>query len=121
MALVIIAFSLLLAVLSSRRIVKPLRLLSDRISRTPVGTSMPRMETDYADAELHSIAMTFNRFLDELESHVRREQSLLSLASHELRTPIAVMSGALDILESRNQLSSNDQATLARVRRACDE
>ncbi|AEC21234.1 sensor histidine kinase, putative [Pusillimonas sp. T7-7] len=121
MALVIIAFSLLLAVLSSRRIVRPLKLLSDRISRTPVGSSMPRMETDYMDAELHTIAMTFNRFLEELESYVRREQSLLNLASHELRTPIAVMSGALDILESRNQLNPNDQTTLKRIRKACDE
>ncbi len=121
MTLIIIAFSLLLAVLSSRRIVRPLKLLSERISRIPVGPSMPRMETDYVDAELHSIAMTFNRFLDELESYVRREQSLLNLASHELRTPIAVMSGALDVLESRNQLNPNDQATLQRVRSACDE
>lgn len=121
MALVIIAFSLLLAVLSSRRIVRPLTLLSERISRIPVGANMPRMETDYADAELHSIAMTFNRFLDELESYVQREQSLLNLASHELRTPIAVMSGALDILEQRDQLTQNDRATLKRVRRACDE
>lgn len=121
MALIIVAVSLLLAILGSRRIVRPLKLLSDRISRIPVGASMPRMETDYADAELHSIAMTFNRFLEELESYVRREQALLNLASHELRTPIAVMSGALDIVESRNQLSPNDQATLARVRSACDE
>jgi len=121
MTLVIIAFSLLLAVLSSRRIVKPLKLLSERINRTPVGPNMPRMETDYADAELHSIAMTFNRFLDELEFYVRREQSLLSLASHELRTPIAVMSGALDILDLRGQLHENDRATLERVRRACNE
>ncbi|NYT58771.1 HAMP domain-containing histidine kinase [Alcaligenaceae bacterium] len=121
MTLVIVALSLLLAVLSSRRIVRPLKLLSERISGTPVGPSMPRMETDYTDAELHSIAMTFNRFLDELEAYVRREQSLLSLASHELRTPIAVMSGALDILEQRDQLTPNDRATLQRVRRACDE
>lgn len=121
MTLAILAFSLLLAVLSSRRIVRPLRLLAERISRIPVGPSMPRMETDYADAELHSIAITFNRFLDELESYVRREQSLLNLASHELRTPIAVMSGALDILEQRNQLHPNDRATLQRVRRSCDE
>lgn len=121
MTLVIVAFSLLLAVLSSRRIVRPLQLLSERISRTPVGAHMPRMETDYSDAELHSIAMTFNRFLDELESYVRREQSLLSLASHELRTPIAVMSGALDILELRGQLHPNDRATVERARRACDE
>lgn len=121
MALVIVAFSLLLAVLSSRRIVKPLRLLSERISSTPVGPSMPRMTVDYGDAELHSIAHTFNRFLEELEAFVRREQSLLNLASHELRTPIAVMSGALDVIESRGQLSESDRATLARVRKSCDE
>jgi len=121
MTIVIIAFSLLLAALSSRRIVRPLKLLAERISRIPVGPNMPRMETDYADGELHSIAMTFNRFLDELESYVRREQSLLNLASHELRTPLAVMSGALDVLETRDQLHPNDRATLQRVRRACDE
>ncbi len=120
-ALIIIALSFLLALLSSRRIVRPLTLLSERISRIPVGANMPRMETDYVDAELNSIATTFNRFLDELESYVRREQSLLSLASHELRTPIAVMSGALDILEVRDQLNPNDRATLKRVRRSCDE
>jgi len=82
---------------------------------------MPRMESDYSDVELHSIALTFNRFLDELESYVRREQSLLNLASHELRTPIAVMSGALEVIESRDQLSDKDRATLLRVRRSCDE
>ncbi|PLC54292.1 histidine kinase [Pollutimonas nitritireducens] len=121
MASVIVASSLLLAVISSRRIVKPLKLLADRISRIPVGPNMPRMETDYLDAELHSIAVGFNRFLDELESFVRREQSLVNMASHELRTPIAVMSGALDILELRDQLTPNDRTTLKRVRNACDE
>lgn len=121
MSLIIIALSLLLAVLSSRRIVRPLRRLAGQISRIPVGPNMPRMDTDYMDAELHSIVTTFNRFLDELESYVRREQSLLSLASHELRTPIAVMSGALDIVEQRGQLSPNDQATLKRVRESCNE
>ncbi len=121
MAVVILAFSLLLAVFSSRRIVRPLKLLSERISRIPVGPNMPRMESDYGDVELHSIALTFNRFLDELESYVRREQSLLNLASHELRTPIAVMSGALEVIESRDQLSDKDRATLLRVRRSCDE
>lgn len=121
MTVVIMLFSLLLATLSSRRIVKPLSLLSERISQIPVGANMPRMPTDYVDAELHSIATTFNRFLDELESYVQREQSLLNLASHELRTPIAVMSGALEVIESRNQLQANDKTTLKRVRRSCDE
>lgn len=121
MTLVIMAFSLLLAVLSSRRIVKPLKRLASEVSRIPVGRNMPRLEADYVDAELQSIVITFNQFLDELESYVKREQSLLSLASHELRTPIAVMSGALDVLELRDQLNANDRETLGRVRRSCDE
>lgn len=120
-ALLIIGLSLLLATLNSRRIVIPLQRLSDRISDIPVGLSMPRLQLDYKDSELHAIAITFNRFLDELESHVKREQSLLNMASHELRTPIAVISGALDVLENREQLAENDQATLARIRRACTE
>ncbi|MYN12839.1 histidine kinase [Pusillimonas sp. TS35] len=121
MTLVIVALSLLLALLGARRIVMPLRLLAQHISRVPVGANMPRINEDYAEAELHTIATTFNRFLDELESYVKREQSLLGLASHELRTPIAVMSGALDIIEARGQLNANDRTTLARMRRACDE
>ncbi|SHH84644.1 HAMP domain-containing sensor histidine kinase [Pollutimonas bauzanensis] len=119
--LLILGLSLVLAALSSRRIVNPLRRLSDQISDIPVGASMPRIPLDYQDSELHTIALTFNRFLDELESFVKREQSLLNLASHELRTPIAVVSGALDVLEQRRQLNENDQATLARIRRACSE
>lgn len=121
MAIVILAFSLLLATISSRRVVKPLKQLSERISRIPVGRTMPRLQKNYSETELQAIAATFNRFLDELESYVRREQSLLSLASHELRTPIAVMSGALDIVEARGQLRANDATTLKRMRRACDE
>ena len=100
---VIIGFSLLLGVFSSRRIVNPLNRLSDEIQAIPVGSSMPRLHANYRESELAAIAETFNRFLNELESYVRREQSLLNLASHELRTPIAVISGALDVLEQRGQ------------------
>ncbi|GAA4416382.1 two-component sensor histidine kinase [Advenella faeciporci] len=121
MTLLIIGLGLWMATLSSRRIVNPLRQLSEQISEVPVGAQMPRIPVNYTDSELYSIAETFNRFLGELESYVRREQSLLSLASHELRTPVAVMSGALDILEMRGQLKPNDLATVARMRNACTE
>ncbi len=121
MTLLIIGLGLWMATLSSRRIVNPLRQLSEQISEVPVGAQMPRIPVNYTDSELYTIAETFNRFLGELESYVRREQSLLSLASHELRTPVAVMSGALDILEMRGQLKPNDLATVARMRNACTE
>lgn len=109
------------AKLSSRRLVKPLQELSLQIQNTPVGKHMPRLPLDYRDAELFTIAETFNSFLDELEAFVIREQSLLSLASHELRTPIAVISGAVDILQQRGQLGADDQKTIERIKRATKE
>src|SRR5690606_17431487 len=85
------------------------------------GPAMPRLPADWADAELQSIARSFNNFVGQLEAYVRREKSLLSMASHELRTPLAVISGALDVLEERKQLTPADQATLVRIRRSTTE
>lgn len=120
-SLAVLGLSLLLSVLLSRRLTVPLRRLSDDIRAIPVGESMPRLGGDHEDAELKNIADTFNHFLDELESFVRREKTLVSLASHELRTPIAVISGALDVLENRGQLTQGDAATLQRLRGAATE
>jgi len=118
----ILGLSLLAAAWSSRRLIRPLQHLSHTIAQTTPGASMPRIATDNAhDAELHAIAATFNRFLDELEAYVQRERALLGMAGHELRTPIAVVSGALDVMQLRGQLGEQDRATLARARRACND
>ena len=118
---VIMLLAFVLATLSARSVIRPLRRLADQIQHVPVGTNMPGLDTEWRDSELATIAGAFNTFVAELEAYVRREKSLLNLASHELRTPIAVISGALDVLEQRGHLSPADQATLARVRRATHE
>lgn len=110
-----------LSVVGARRVVQPLRELAERIQRLPVGPAIDRLPDHWQDAELQTIAGAFNDFVTELEAYVRREKSLLALASHELRTPIAIITGALDILEQRGGLAAADQATLARIRRAADE
>lgn len=111
--------SLFLARYLSRRIAKPLEQLADSISLTQAGTQMERLETDYEDIELHSISESFNQFLKQIEQFVQREKNLLNMASHELRTPIAVTLGGLDILEKRGNFSDKDRVTLQRMRQAC--
>ncbi|WP_165856195.1 sensor histidine kinase [Marinobacter sp. JSM 1782161] len=107
--------------LSARRLVHPLRKLTQQIQATEPAKTMRRLETEYQDTEFADIAGAFNRFLDALEAFVDREKSFVKLASHELRTPLAVMSGALEIIEKRNALSEADQRTLARIRRAAND
>jgi len=81
-----------------------------RSMRRPIGSLARRMEaldpelpsqrlaTDFALSELHDIAVIANRHLDRVERFIERERSLLDQASHEFRTPIAVIAGAVDVL-----------------------
>ncbi|THF63568.1 HAMP domain-containing histidine kinase [Pseudothauera nasutitermitis] len=120
-ALFALGMVLLLARIGTRRVVGPLENLAREIARVRPGTLYARIQTPYADAELANIADTLNQLLNELDAYVQREKSLVSLASHELRTPVAVISGALDVLEQRDSLGEADRRTVARIRRAADE
>ncbi|MDG5500938.1 HAMP domain-containing sensor histidine kinase [Marinobacter sp. BGYM27] len=110
-----------LARLSTRQLVDPLKRLTHQIQATEPDKSMQRLAIDYKDIEFINIASAFNRFLDALEAFVDREKSFVKLASHELRTPLAVITGALDIIEKRDQLSGADRLTLGRIRRATSD
>ncbi|KAA8980350.1 HAMP domain-containing sensor histidine kinase [Halospina sp. K52047b] len=119
--LVMVAVGFLLSRLSARHLVNPLRNLTAEIQATEPAKAMRRLNTHYSDREFADIANAFNRFLDAIEHYVEREKSFVKLASHEFRTPLAVMTGALDILEQRKTLSDADRRTLARIRGATDD
>lgn len=119
----LVALGVLLARITSRRLAGPVQQLTRQISQITPAQRMQRVREDYDEAELRAIARSFNAFLGELETYVKREQSLMGLASHELRTPIAVIAGALDVLEQRGGAGGMAlaQGPLGRIRRATDE
>lgn len=119
--LCVLLLALLLARLGSARLIRPLQALTEHIRGMRADREMARAPEDQEDLELQTIARSFNLFLDELEAFVRREQSLISLSSHELRTPAAVIGGALAVIEQRGRLGPEDQRTLARAQKAVHE
>lgn len=120
-ALLVLGLVVLLTRIGTRRILGPLDDLTRHIARLQPGSPVARIDSRYEDMELANIAATLNQLLDALDAYVQREKSLVSLASHELRTPVAVISGALDVLAQRNSLGDADRHTVARIRRAADE
>ncbi len=116
-----IIISFILTQLSTRRIVKPLTKLTQEISNIDPQHRAMRVSEKYHDQELYSIATTFNTYLNTMEEYVKREQMLIGMASHELRTPIAVVSGALDILDERGTMNEKDKKTVGRIREATNE
>lgn len=82
----------------SRQLTKPLAAMADT-----AGTLDPRdLSTRIAvpsDRELGSLAVTINGMLDRIQALVEAQKRFLQDAGHELRTPITIVSGHLDVLE----------------------
>jgi signal transduction histidine kinase len=71
----------------------------------------------FGDDEVGVLAGTIEKTLERISAFVERERYFTSSASHELRTPITVITGALELLE-QSELSASDRKAVDRVRRA---
>jgi signal transduction histidine kinase len=77
---------------------RPLAAMVDTISSWAPGRTGQRLSVDAAaPREAAVIAAAFNEYLDNLERVVERERAFLNMASHELRTPIAVIAGSAEV------------------------
>jgi two-component system sensor histidine kinase ArlS len=93
-----ILFSILAGFIVSRRMLQPI----DSITRAAQGIRAynlnERIEIRGPDDELTRLAWTFNEMIERLQDAFERQNTFVSNASHELRTPIAVIQGYADLL-----------------------
>lgn len=121
LCLVVVLLNFCLAVYSNRRLVKPLQRLTYQIRQAMPSHTFKVLDTHYSDAELIEIAGAFNWFSGEIATLIERERAMIGMASHELRTPIAIVSGALQVIEHRGKLTESDSKTFARIKKATRE
>ncbi|QKX18162.1 HAMP domain-containing sensor histidine kinase [Microbulbifer sp. YPW1] len=74
----------------------------------------------FGDDEVGVLARTIEKTLERISAFVERERYFTGSASHELRTPITVIMGALELLEE-SDLSVTDRRVVDRVKRATFE
>ncbi|WP_245921562.1 sensor histidine kinase [Bowmanella denitrificans] len=111
-----------LGVLVMRQAVAPVAQLATEVAEIDVqhlsAEDYKRIESSrFGDDEVGVLAATIERTLERISAFVTRERYFTSSASHELRTPITVITGALELLE-HSELSASDRKALDRVRRA---
>jgi len=81
---------------------KTFRLLDELIEKANNISSQNlnlRLNVSNSTDELVELSMTFNRMMDRIESAYEKQKQFVSDASHELRTPIAVIQGYARMLE----------------------
>jgi len=109
-----VAFGIMLvgtgfAFLASGRVLAPLRGLRDA-ARSVSGSDMTRrIEVEGRD-ELADLGRTFNRMLDRLELAFSSQRDFIREISHELRTPIAVVRGHLELMTEAGASDPADRA-----------
>jgi signal transduction histidine kinase len=91
----------LLAFFAAGRVLAPLRELRDA-ARSITGSDLTRhIEVEGGD-EIAELGRTFNEMLDRLEDAFRSQREFVRDAGHELRTPITIIRGHLELLASES-------------------
>lgn len=101
-------------------LVRPVRDIADRMQAMDPSSTGMRLPTTYKREEIQVIAQASNAHLERVERFIERERSLLDQASHEFRTPIAVISGAVDVLKQLC-LPDSSKPALNRIEHAVED
>lgn len=100
------------------RMVRPLSRMAEQIGDLRPDLQAQRIDVHAsASSELHVIADALNDYLQRNARFVERERAFIDIASHELRTPIAVMSGSAELALQQPGLPAPVQQQLGRIRR----
>jgi signal transduction histidine kinase len=95
LAVLLLAFGLAYA--AAGRVLAPLRDVTDT-AHAISETDLTRRIEGEGDDEIGRLAATFNAMLDRLEHGFATQKAFLSDAGHELRTPITIIRGHLELL-----------------------
>jgi signal transduction histidine kinase len=82
---------------TTRRMLQQLRRLGEAAARIDPHNLAQRLEVAGLPAEVAPLVEVFNSVLDRLERGFRLQQEFLATAAHELKTPIALMRGQLEL------------------------
>jgi len=116
------ALGFALGVVVMRRAVAPVAQLANAVAEIDLehlsAGDHKRIESSrFGDDEVGVLAGTIEKTLERISAFVARERYFTDSASHELRTPITVITGALELLE-QSDLSESDAKVVDRIRRA---
>lgn len=95
--------SLILAAILAWRFSKPIRNLSSAIRELSKGELKARVSSEIAkrNDELSDLGKDFNLMADQIQNHIESKQRLLHDVSHELRSPLARIQAATELVQQQ--------------------
>jgi len=91
--------ALLVGFFITKKSMKPVKEMSKTARKISGSDLSQRLDVTDTNDELTELAETFNSMLDRLEKAFKKQEQFVSDASHELRTPISIIKGYINILD----------------------
>ncbi len=80
-------------------VVQPIKDMAEKAAAVSANNLSDRLSVEGAKNELKDLALVINGMLDRIETSYNSQKQFVSDASHELRTPIAVIQGYVSMLQ----------------------
>lgn len=98
----VVLLGTLLSAWIARTSLEPLRAMADTASQVTQTSLAERIGYVGPDDELGALANALDSMLDRIEEAFAEQRRFVGDASHELRTPVAVIRGNIDLLKDEN-------------------
>jgi two-component system, OmpR family, sensor kinase len=92
----------------ARRSLSPVVEMGTQAGRIGADNLHQRLQVANAQDELGQLAQSFNSLLDRLDQSFEQQRRFMADASHELRTPVAILCGEADVALSQPSRSPED-------------
>lgn len=104
-------------ILAGRSIV-PIKIITTTADRITRNNLNERVSLPPNKDELYMLASSINKLLDRIQSAMEREKQFTADASHQLRTPLAVLKGTLEVLVRK---SRTEEEYKVKIKSSIDE
>ena len=91
--------SIILGYSISKKMLRPIDQITKAADNISINNLKERIDIIGPDDELKRLGNTFNKMIDRLQEAFDRQSQFVSDASHELRTPIAVIQGYANLID----------------------
>src|SRR5205085_10392973 len=100
----------------SRAALAPVSRMTEEASQIGIGQLDKRIDVPSGSDEVQRLAFTLNTMLDRLHSGIEDRRRFMTDASHQLRTPVAVMRAELDVRLEQDDLDADAREALSSAR-----
>jgi hypothetical protein len=98
-----LAIALIGGLIVSRRAIRPIFAIIDTAARISAQHLNERLPTPKVRDEIYTLSETLNGLLDRLQVTFESQERFIADASHQLRTPLAILRGEIDLMMSRER------------------